>query len=72
VCAPWRRASLERRSIRRPGAFYLGVFLTTQGVLVYQVTSARVLSALTWYYLAFASISLAMLGMTAADRPGED
>ena len=52
--------------MHRPGAFYVGVFLTTLSVLVYQVVATRVLSALTWYHLAFLSISLAMLGMTAA------
>jgi SAM-dependent methyltransferase len=52
--------------MHRPGAFYFGVFLTTLSVLVYQVVTTRILSALTWYHLAFLSISLAMLGMTAA------
>jgi spermidine synthase len=52
--------------MKRPGAFYFGVFLTTLSVLVYQVVVTRILSALTWYHLAFLSISLAMLGMTAA------
>ncbi|GMR23082.1 MAG: hypothetical protein BMS9Abin37_1480 [Acidobacteriota bacterium] len=52
--------------MRRPGALYFGVFLTTLGALVYQVTTTRIFSVLTWYHLAFLSISLSMLGMTAA------
>lgn len=50
----------------RPRAFYLGVFLTSSSALVYQVVTTRILSVLTWYHLAFLSITLAMLGMTAA------
>ena len=50
----------------RPRAFYLGVFLTSFSALVYQVATTRILSVLTWYHLAFLSISLAMLGITAA------
>ena len=52
--------------MERPWAFYLGVFLTSFSALVYQVATTRVLSVLTWYHLAFLSISLAMLGITAA------
>jgi hypothetical protein len=52
--------------MHRPWAFYSGVFLTSFSALVYQVTTTRILSVLTWYHLAFLSISLAMLGITAA------
>ena len=52
--------------MRHPAAFYLGVFLTALGTLVYQITATRLFSVLTWYHLAFLAISLAMLGMTAA------
>jgi hypothetical protein len=52
--------------VKRPAAFYLGVFLTALCTLVYQVTTTRLYSVLTWYHLAFLAISLAMLGMTAA------
>lgn len=52
--------------MQRPGAFYCGVFLTTLCALVHQLTTTRTFSVLTWYHLAFLSISLAMLGMTAA------
>lgn len=52
--------------MQRPAAFYLGVFLITLCTLVHQVVATRIISVLTWYHLAFLSISLAMLGMTAA------
>ena len=45
--------------------FFLGVFLMTASVLVFQVVQTRILSVIAWYYLAFLAISVAMLGMTA-------
>jgi hypothetical protein len=45
--------------------FLLGVFLITFAVLVLQVVQTRILSVISWYYLAFFAISVAMLGMTA-------
>lgn len=48
----------------RKGAFLTGVFLITFAVLVFQIVQTRILSVLTWYYLAFFAISVAMLGMT--------
>ncbi|MGC2638581.1 MAG: hypothetical protein WA294_15470 [Acidobacteriaceae bacterium] len=44
--------------------FLLGVFLITFSVLLFQILQTRILSVLTWYYLAFFAISVAMLGMT--------
>lgn len=52
--------------MNRPRALYLGVFLVSASALVYQVAATRILSVLTWYHLAFLSITLAMLGITAA------
>lgn len=44
---------------------YLGMFLTAFSILAIEITIARLLSVVTWYHLAFFSISAAMLGMTA-------
>ena len=49
----------------RRDCFLLGVFLITSAVLVFQVVQTRILSVITWYYMAFFAISVAMLGMTA-------
>ena len=49
----------------RDGWFYAGLALTTMATLVIEVIDTRLLSAITWYHMAFAAISLAMLGMTA-------
>ena len=40
------------------------MFLTTFATLVFQIVQVRILSVIAWYYLAFAAISVAMLGMT--------
>lgn len=42
-----------------------GLFLTTVATLILEILDARLLSALTWYHLAFLAVSLAMLGMAA-------
>jgi len=44
---------------------YLGTFLIAFTSLALEVTLTRLLSASTWYHLAFFAISTAMLGMTA-------
>lgn len=44
---------------------YLGIFLIAFTSLALEVTLTRLLSASTWYHLAFFAISTAMLGMTA-------
>lgn len=51
--------------MKRPRAFYGGLFATAFATLVLEVVDTRVLSVLTWYHLAFLAISLALLGMTA-------
>lgn len=45
---------------------YLGTFLVASATLAIEVSFTRLLSVVTWYYLAFFSISIAMVGMTAA------
>lgn len=42
-----------------------GLFLVSAATLIYEVVLTRLLSVVTWYYLAFVSVSLAMFGMTA-------
>ena len=44
---------------------YLGMFLIAFSTLALEITLVRLLSVVTWYHLAFFSISTAMLGMTA-------
>jgi MFS family permease len=56
--------ALTARSQPRRRPFFLGVFLITFAVLVFQVVQTRILSVIAWYYLAFFAISVAMLGMT--------
>jgi hypothetical protein len=46
-------------------AFSAGLFLLSMGTLMYEVVVTRLLSVISWYYLAFVSVSMAMLGMTA-------
>ena len=45
--------------------FYSGVFLLCMSVLMLQIVQTRILSVVSMYYLAFLSISMAMLGLTA-------
>jgi hypothetical protein len=45
--------------------FYSGVFLLCMSVLVLQIVQTRILSVVSVYYLAFLSIGMAMLGLTA-------
>lgn len=45
--------------------FYLGLFVVTAAVLMFQVIETRVLSVISWYYLSFFVISMAMFGLTA-------
>ena len=46
-------------------SFLSGLFLLSAGTLMYEVVLTRLLSVVSWYYLAFVSVSMAMLGMTA-------
>src|SRR5271168_3913353 len=50
---------------RPPLPFLSGLFLLSAGTLMYEVVLTRLLSVVSWYYLAFVSVSMAMLGMTA-------
>jgi len=45
--------------------FFLGLFLVCMSTLMLQIIQTRILSVVSMYYLAFLSISMAMLGMTA-------
>lgn len=45
--------------------FYLGTALIALASLALEVTFTRLLSVVSWYYMAFFSVSTAMLGMTA-------
>lgn len=49
--------------IRKP-PFLSGVFLITFSSLLFQILQTRIMSVISWYYLAFFAISVAMLGMT--------
>jgi spermidine synthase len=44
---------------------YLGIFLTALSTLAFETVLTRLLSVISWYYLAFFAVSTAMLGMTA-------
>jgi hypothetical protein len=46
-------------------SFLFGVFLICMCVLILQITETRILSVISYYHLAFFSISMAMFGMTA-------
>jgi hypothetical protein len=60
--------------------FYSAVALTTCATLMMQVVQTRILSVVTWYYLAFMVVGLAMFGLSAGsvwvylkgDRIGPD
>src|SRR5215813_13853484 len=45
--------------------FFVGLFLLCMSTLMLQIIQTRILSVVSMYYLAFLSISMAMLGMTA-------
>ena len=45
--------------------FFAGLFLICMCGLMLQIIETRILSVITWYYLAFLAISMAMFGMTA-------
>lgn len=44
---------------------YAGTFLLAAATLAIEISLIRILSVVTWYYLAFFGISIAMVGMTA-------
>ena len=45
--------------------FYLGLALVTAAVLMFQIIDTRILSVISWYYLSFFVIGMAMFGLTA-------
>ena len=49
----------------RKTPFFTGLFLLCMSTLMLQIVETRILSVVSMYYLAFFSISMAMLGMTA-------
>ena len=52
------------RTSRDAFAFLAGVFLLCMSVLMIQIIQTRILSVVSLYYMAFFSISMAMLGLT--------
>ncbi|MGH9815523.1 MAG: hypothetical protein ACRD6I_05540, partial [Candidatus Acidiferrales bacterium] len=48
----------------RRTAFQIGLFLLAASTLMYEIVLTRLLSVISWYYLAFVSVSMAMFGMT--------
>jgi hypothetical protein len=51
------------RRVRLP--FLAGLFLICMCSLMLQILETRMLSVISWYYVAFFAISMAMFGMTA-------
>ncbi len=45
--------------------FLLGLYLICMCGLMLQIIETRILSVISWYHLAFFSISMAMFGLTA-------
>src|SRR5205807_7389221 len=58
-----RKPHMKRVS-RDTVAFLSGVFLLCMSVLMIQIVQTRILSVVSLYYMAFFSISMAMLGLT--------
>ena len=58
-------ATAAAKNSRQMPAFLLGVFLLSGATLQYEVVLTRLMSVVSWYYLAFVSVSMAMFGMTA-------
>lgn len=52
-------------SSQRTTSFFFGLLLLCASTLMYEVILTRLLSVVSWYYLAFVSVSMAMFGMTA-------
>lgn len=46
-------------------AFFTGLLLLSCATLMYEIVLTRLLSVVSWYYLAFVSVSMGMFGMTA-------
>ena len=65
--AGWTRCGTDKNIPGRSRMieFSAGLFLISAATLMYEVILTRLLSVMCWYYLAFVSISMGMLGMTA-------
>jgi hypothetical protein len=63
----WRSRSRRQEGARPAGTrgFYLGLATIALATLALELVDTRLLSALTWYHLAFFAISLSLLGLTA-------
>jgi hypothetical protein len=59
----WEILMNSTRGVRTP--FLAGLFLICMCSLMLQILETRMLSVISWYYLAFFAISMAMFGMTA-------
>jgi hypothetical protein len=55
----------EASTGRRRAFFFIALFLICASTLMYEVVLTRLLSVVSWYYLAFVSVSMGMFGMTA-------
>jgi SAM-dependent methyltransferase len=44
--------------------FLIGLFLSSAGTMAYEIVLTRILSTVSWYYLAFIAVTMAMFGMT--------
>src|SRR6516165_2168196 len=62
----WRRSEGAYHGPDRRTAlwFYLGVFALSASTLMLQIIQTRILSVMSFYYLAFLSIGMAMFGLT--------
>jgi hypothetical protein len=59
---PGVQANLPRQS----GGTYLGIFLVSMSVLIFQVALTRIFAIMMWYHFAYLVISLALLGFGAS------
>ncbi len=44
---------------------YIGLFIVTVAILMFEILLTRIFSVTMWYHLAFVAVSVAMFGMTA-------
>jgi hypothetical protein len=65
VRASYKSTHMSMLLIKAKPWFLLGLFLICMCVLMLQIIETRILSVISYYHLAFLSISIAMFGMTA-------
>ncbi|WP_439816326.1 hypothetical protein [Zavarzinia sp. CC-PAN008] len=46
-------------------SFYAGLFVISAAMLMLQIAETRLFSVITWYYVAFLNVSMAMFGLTS-------